>query len=277
MLDMGFMEDVEKIIRNCPRDRQTLFFSATLSGSIGNLARKHMENPMKVSATKMVDPSKLKQVYYDISRNMKISLLVHLLNEEKSGLVMVFCNTRRNTDFLAGILKKNKIDAIAIHGGLTQNKRTRTIDLFNGAKVGVLVCTDVAARGLDINNVSHVYNYDIPRDSNDYVHRIGRTARAGEEGRVINLLSKMDHDNFSRIQRDYTFEIDKIEKPFLKPIIVSDDRFRKKQKFGRSPFRSKYKKNKRFSSNRNSGSSFKGNSSSSFRKNNEGRSFKKRY
>lgn len=219
MFDMGFIDDVEKIIKVCPDKRQTLFFSATITPRVRDLAKRYMVNPVEVSATKMVDPSKLKQVYYDIPKNLKLSLLVHTLQEESAGLVMVFCNTRTNTDFVAKNLKANKISAIAIHGGLSQNKRTRTIDMFNGAKVGVLVCTDVAARGLHIDDVSHVYNYEMPKDPKDYVHRIGRTARAGEKGKVVNLLCEYDYDNFSRIQRDYReFDIEKIKKPYLKQI-----------------------------------------------------------
>lgn len=219
MFDMGFIDDVEKIIGVCPTKRQTLFFSATITPRVKDLGKKYMVKPVQVSAEKMVDPSKLKQVYYDVPKNLKLSLLVHMLQKESTGLVMVFCNTRANTDFVAKNLKANKISAIAIHGGLSQNKRTKTIDLFNGAKVGVLVCTDVAARGLHIDDVSHVYNYEIPKDSNDYVHRIGRTARAGEKGKVVNMLCEYDFDNFSRIQRDYReFNIEKIKKPYLKQL-----------------------------------------------------------
>jgi len=167
MLDMGFIDDVEKIMRACPKNLQTLFFSATISTEIKDLADTYMKTPEIVSVTKHVDPSKLKQVYYDVQKNIKLSLLVHLLKEEKSKLTMVFCNTRRTTDFVAKNLRKNDVNAIAIHGGLTQNKRTRTMELFNGNKAGVLVCTDVAARGLHIDNVSHIYNYEIPKDAND--------------------------------------------------------------------------------------------------------------
>ncbi|MCK4670835.1 MAG: DEAD/DEAH box helicase, partial [Nanoarchaeota archaeon] len=170
MLDMGFIDDVEKIIRTCPERRQTLFFSATTSTSIRRLINKHMHNPIEVSASKLVDPSKLKQVYYNVTRNTKLSLLVHLLKNENSGLVMVFCNTRRTTDFIVKNLRANGVKAIATHGGLSQNKRTRSIDMFNNAKAGILVCTDVAARGLHIDNVSHIYNYEIPKDPKDYVH-----------------------------------------------------------------------------------------------------------
>ena len=221
MFDMGFIEDVEKIISVCPKKRQTLFFSATISSDIKELARKHMIQPKEALAENLVDPSKLKQVYYDVERNMKMSLLVHLLKQENSGLVMVFCNTRKNVDIVCKNLRANRVDAIAIHGGLSQNKRTRTIDLFNDAKVQVLVCTDVAARGLHIENVTNIYNYDLPKDSKDYVHRIGRTARAGESGQAVNLLCDYDYDNFSRIMADYReFRIEKAEKPYLERINV---------------------------------------------------------
>jgi len=235
MFDMGFIEDVEKIIRKCPQKRQTLFFSATITPKIRNLANKHMNDYVNVSAKKHVDAEKLKQVYYDTPRNMKFSLLVHLCQNEKSGLIMVFCNTRRTTDFVVKNLRTNKINAIAIHGGFSQNKRTRTINLFNNNKVSVLVCTDVAARGLHIDNVSHIYNYEIPKDSIDYIHRIGRTARAGEMGKVINLLCDYDHDNFSRIINDYSsFSIEKVKSPYLKKINVIRDQ-RSKNTFRRRP------------------------------------------
>lgn len=219
MFDMGFIDDVEKIIKACPTKRQTLVFSATIPSYIKELARKYTIHPKEAFAVNLVDPSKLKQVYYNVQRSLKMSLLVHFLEQENSGLMMVFCNTRKNVDFVCKNLRANKIDAIAIHGGLSQNKRTKTIRLFNNAKVQVLVCTDVAARGLHIKNVLRVYNYDIPKDSKDYIHRIGRTARAGESGQAINLLCDYDYDNFSRILTDYReFNIEKAERPYLERI-----------------------------------------------------------
>jgi len=139
MFDMGFIEDVEQIIRSCPSKRQTLFFSATIAPHIKELARRYTVQPKVVSAVKLVDPSKLKQVYYDVQKNMRLALLVHLLQKESTGLVMVFCNTRKTTDFVSKNLRANRIDAIETHGGLSQNKRTKTINMFNDAKVGVLV------------------------------------------------------------------------------------------------------------------------------------------
>ncbi len=231
MLDMGFIEDVERIINHCPKERQTLFFSATMPSEVQRLAHRYMHEPVKVSATKMVDPSKLSQVYFDVQRNVKLSLLTHLLQKEDRGLVMVFCNTRNTVDFVAKTLKVNGIKSIAIHGGFTQNKRNKSLEMFNDGKFGVLVCTDVAARGLHINDVSHVYNYDIPKNPKEYVHRIGRTARAGKEGQVINLLCDYDHDNFSRVKNDYReFEINKVQTPPLSKIkiarVVASNQFR---------------------------------------------------
>jgi ATP-dependent RNA helicase DeaD len=201
MLDMGFIDDVKKIIRECPLERQTLLFSATISAEVARLARRYMKEPVKVSAETYVDPKKLTQVYYDVPDNLKFSLVVHLLEHERAGLVMVFCNTRKNTDFVANNLKAAGINAMAIHGGLTQDKRDRVMKQFHSQKVYVLVCTDVAARGLDIPGVSHIYNYDIPKYSKDYIHRIGRTARAGKEGIAVNILASKDYDSFRRVMR----------------------------------------------------------------------------
>jgi len=201
MLDMGFIDDVKKIIRECPQERQTLLFSATISAEVARLARRYLNEPVSVSAEAHVDPKKLTQVYYDVPDNLKFSLLVHLLEHKRAGLVMVFCNTRLNTDFVANNLKAAGINALAIHGGLTQDKRNRVMKQFHARDIGVLVCTDVAARGLDIPGVSHIYNYDIPKDSNDYIHRIGRTARAGKEGIAISIIASRDYDSFRRVMK----------------------------------------------------------------------------
>lgn len=207
MFDMGFHKDVEKIIIECPEKRQTMMFSATISGDIDYLAKKYTNNPVEISVESYVDPSKLKQIYYDVPNNLKFSLLVQLLEIEKESLVMVFCSTRRNVDFVAHNLKKVGINAIAIHGGLTQSKRLSVLESFHKKDVNVLVCTDVAARGLDIKEVTHVYNYDLPTVANDYVHRIGRTARAGKEGKAIILLSGRDYENFSSITKNSSLNI----------------------------------------------------------------------
>src|SRR3989344_3071445 len=169
MVDMGFLPDVEEIIKQNPTDRQTLLFSATNTGDVDYIARKYMKNPEHVEVESFVDPSKLNQIYYDVESSKKFSLLLHLLKNEKAKLAMVFCNTQRTSDSVARNLAKNKIDAVAIHGGLSQARRTAVMKQFHAGRVMVLVCTDVAARGLHIENVSHLYNYDIPKSSNDYI------------------------------------------------------------------------------------------------------------
>lgn len=227
MLDMGFIEDVKDIIESVPEERQTFLFSATLSPDIERIGRRYMQDYTIVSAESYVDPSKLKQYYYDTPQDMKFSLLVHLLKEEKEGLVMVFCNTRRNVDFVAKNLRRYDIDSLAIHGGLTQNKRTNIMEKFHSGRALILICTDVAARGLDIKNVSHVYNYDIPMNSKEYIHRIGRTARAGTEGKAISLVSPRDHDNFRNVLQDDSLKIEEIEVPEVEQLRVqfqTDDR-----------------------------------------------------
>jgi len=221
MLDMGFIRDVEKITKDCPHNRQTLLFSATISGDVGRLSQRYMKDPVEVSVESYIDSSKLEQVYYDVPDNLKFSLLVHLLKETSAAMVMVFCNSQRNTDFVASNLKFSGIDALAIHGGYSQDKRTCVMKQFNAQKrVYVLVCTDVAARGLDIKGVSHVYNYDIPRESKTYIHRIGRTARAGEEGKAVNILSERDYDNFTKVMRDRSLKVEREETPHVERVKI---------------------------------------------------------
>ena len=225
MFDMGFKDDVEKIIRKCPIDRQTLLFSATINKEVVQLSRRYMHEPLQVSVDSFVDPKKLVQTYYDVADEQKFSLLLHLLKNESSDLVMVFCNTKRNTDKVTKNLKFSGIDALAIHGGLTQYKRNDVMQRFHTGKFCVLVCTDVAARGLDIKGVSHVYNYDIPRESKQYIHRIGRTARAGAEGKAINILSRSDYDNFGRVLKENDVEITEETLPaFAKAPVRQPDR-----------------------------------------------------
>ena len=222
MADMGFIDDVTEILGHCQAKEQTLLFSATISQDIKQIAKQFMKNPVSVFAERQVDASKLKQTYYNTNSKLKISLLVHLLKTEQTGLVMVFCNKRSTADFVSKQLSKNNLNSSAIHGGLTQARRTSTLEKFHSNKVEILVCTDVAARGLDIPFVSHVYNFECPPDAKDYVHRIGRTARAGSEGKVINLIADTDYDNFSKVMYDYKeFTIERIETPFVEQAIIA--------------------------------------------------------
>jgi len=213
MFDMGFSKDVELILHQLPKERQTMMFSATISADVDFLSKRHTRNPVRISAESYVDPSKLKQVYYDVPQNQKFSLFAHLLKQEKEAVVMVFCNTRGTVDFVAKNLEKVGIDAQAIHGGLTQNNRQRVLEDFKRKDTKVLICTDVAGRGLDIKGVSHVYNYNIPKVSSDYIHRIGRTARAGTDGKVINLISSDDYQGFREVMDDESLKKSITEEP----------------------------------------------------------------
>ena len=235
MFDMGFSKDVEKIINECPIKRQTMMFSATISKEIDYLSKKYSKNPVEISVRPFVDPSKLKQVYYDVPDNKKFSLLVSLLKKESSDLVMVFCNTRRNVDFIANNLVRNGIHAKAIHGKIEQKKRIRVLDEFHKKGLGVLVGTDVAARGLDIKGVSHVYNYDVPKESKDYIHRIGRTARAGKEGKAIIILASRDYEKFGNLIQSKEIHITPKKLPELEIVRIRTDFGRgNKRSHGRS-------------------------------------------
>ena len=219
MLEMGFIEDVEKIIYNIPRDRQTLMFSATISEDVYKIARKHLKNPLMFRTKPFVDTDKLNQKYYDIyNQNDKFSLLLHLLKNSTSGLAIVFCATRKETDIVAKNLRRQGINASEIHGGMNQNKRLKSLDSLKRQKTDVLVATDVAARGLDIKDVSHVYNYDVPKTPKEYIHRIGRTARAGKNGDAVTLLTSRDHDNFRRVQNDKKLRIEQADFPPFKKV-----------------------------------------------------------
>jgi len=219
MFEMGFIEDVEDIIYHVPKNRQTLMFSATITHEIELLVKKHQRNPRIIRTQAYVDTSKLKQVYYDIfQQNNKFSILVHLLKDKSSGLSIVFCSTRKEADIVTRNLKHQNINAAAIHGGMSQNKRLQSLNSLKDQRVDVLVATDVAARGLDIKNVTHIYNYDVPKTSKEYVHRIGRTARAGRHGSAITLLTQRDHDHFRRVQSDEELQIYREDIPRFKKL-----------------------------------------------------------
>jgi ATP-dependent RNA helicase DeaD len=208
MLDMGFIDDIRRIIGILPKHRQTMLFSATIPNEVYRIARDYMNNPSRLVTQIDVPIEKLRQYYYDVRAEDKISLLVHLIKKEKPRLAMVFCGTRGTTDFLADVLFHNGVEAKAIHGGLTQERRTNILEGFHRGRPHVLVATDVAARGLDIKGVTHIFHFDSPKNADDYTHRIGRTARMGKEGKSLLLLSRRDHEFFRKIIR----EIPSIEK-----------------------------------------------------------------
>ena len=210
MIDMGFAEDIEDIGKEMPKERQTLLFSATMPERLERVKRKFTKNPKDIKTSIKVSDSVLKQFYCDIDQRKKFSLLVHLIKTEDPELCIVFCNSRRDVDAIAKNLKKNRIDSALLHGGLSQYKREKTIESFHKGDSKILIATDVASRGLDIKNVTHVFNYSIPKDIESFANRIGRTARAGEEGKAISLLSKEDHEAFRRAVRQYSYDVNKM-------------------------------------------------------------------
>lgn len=226
MFEMGFIDDVKNIISQTPNHRQTLLFSATISQQVHDIVRHHMKNPEKVKVQSYVAEEKLEQYFYQVSSGDKFSLLVHLLKHEQQGLTIIFCATRNRVDVLGKNLYRQGIEAERLHGGLSQNRRKQAIDMFHGNKADILVASDVAARGLDIKNVKFVINYDIPKTSKEYIHRIGRTARAGMEGRVISLLAPQDHDNFRNVLEDRSLIVKRLELPRFErlPFIASQRR-----------------------------------------------------
>jgi len=213
MFEMGFIEDVKKIISQLPRERQTLLFSATISQQVQEIVKNYMKNPEKIKVQSYVGEEKLAQYFYSVASGDKFSLLVHFLRHEQPGLTIIFCATRNRVDALGKNLYKQGVEAQRLHGGLSQNRRKQAIDMFHGNKADILVASDVAARGLDIKNVKYIINYDIPKTSKEYIHRIGRTARAGKEGKVISLLAPQDHDNFRNVLEDRSLIVKQLELP----------------------------------------------------------------
>lgn len=257
MFEMGFIEDVEEIIGHVPRKRQTLMFSATMSYGIQSITKKHLHDPVVVRTRSYVDTSKLRQVYYDIyDQSDKFSLLVHLLRNHTSGLALVFCATRQESGIVASNLRRQGVNAMAIHGGMTQYKREQSLDALKHENIDVLVATDVAARGLDIKNVTHVYNYDVPKTPREYIHRIGRTARAGESGSAVTLLTQRDHDNFRRVLADEGIDVDSEGIPPFRrlPFNRSLDDTRRDREGGRYPDRRHSRRGYHSGSGRDSGS-----------------------
>jgi ATP-dependent RNA helicase DeaD len=197
MLDMGFAEDLEAILENTPAERQTALFSATLPPRIAEIANKHLREPVRVRIDREIVPAgsapRVRQIAYIVGRAHKIATLGRVLDVENPTSAIVFCRTRTEVDELAESLNGRGYRAEALHGGLSQEQRDRVMKKFRANTADLLIATDVAARGLDVQHVSHVVNYDVPSAAEAYVHRIGRTGRAGREGVAITLAEPREH------------------------------------------------------------------------------------
>ncbi len=210
MLDMGFIDDIEQVIDATPEDRQTLLFSATIDYRIEVISKKYMRDPILIRAKSQEVRGHLFQGYYVVNPWQKISLLHQLLRGHKDWVALVFCRTIVATDHVAAELAKRGIDACALNGDMSQAKREQTVKEFQDHKFNILVATDVAARGLHVDGITHVFNYDLPDEAETYVHRVGRTARQGANGDAITFLSEDDYRKFDPIMDRYDDEIEKL-------------------------------------------------------------------
>jgi superfamily II DNA/RNA helicase len=201
MLDAGFTVQIEKVMGFLAPKRQTLLFSATVSPNIARIAERYLKDPVRISVSKSSAPApNIKQDTMRVSDGAKYTSLLDSLND-RDGSIIVFVKTKHGTEKMAKRLSKEGHSADAIHGDLKQNKRDRVIAAFRNKKYRILVATDVAARGLDIPHIEHVINYDLPQCAEDYVHRIGRTARAGATGSALSFITPGDRAKWNAIER----------------------------------------------------------------------------
>jgi ATP-dependent RNA helicase DeaD len=221
MLDMGFRDDIEAILQEMPEERQTVFFSATMAKPILDLTRKYQNNPEIIKvAKKELTVDRIEQVFYEVKPSLKLELMARLMTVNNYALSVVFCNTKRMTDEATESLGSKGILAEALHGDLSQAQRDKVMNKFRKGLCTVLVATDVAARGIDVDNVEAVFNYDLPLDDESYVHRIGRTGRAGKSGIAINFATgRRDLGKIRDLERFTKATINKMTPPSVSELI----------------------------------------------------------
>jgi ATP-dependent RNA helicase DeaD len=221
MLDMGFREDIENILSDCPEERQTVFFSATMPKPILDLTKKFQKNPEIIKVLrKELTVENITQVYYEVKQPLKIELMTRLMNLNQYALSVVFCNTKRVTDEVTEELIARGIMAEALHGDLSQAQRTKVMNKFRKGHCSVLVATDVAARGIDVDNVEAVFNFDLPLDEENYVHRIGRTGRAGKSGAAISFVTgRKDMFRIKDLEKFIKTSIERVTPPSVSDLV----------------------------------------------------------
>lgn len=201
MLDIGFRPDIEKILRQCPHDRQTLLLSATLPPPVLRLAHRYMQDPLHINLSpKKVTVENIRQTYITVDEDRKFDLLLKVLDREKPRQCIIFCERKRWADDLYHDLKHEHRKVAAMHGDLPQPKRDRIMGDFRSGKIALLVATDVVGRGIDVTNISHIINYDLPHDPENYVHRIGRTGRMGADGIAIAFVTPEQGQELTSIE-----------------------------------------------------------------------------
>ncbi len=218
MLDIGFREDIRKILGTMRQKHQTIFVSATVSPEIERLARHYLNDPeMLVLTASSLTVSQVKQYHFSVESWDKNRLLVHLLKHEAPELTLVFCRTKQTVDGLSGYLIRKGIDAMAIHGDMYQGQRNRVMSQFRSGDLSVLIASDLAARGLDVDDISHVINYDLPEDPEVYVHRIGRTARTGRQGIAWSFVAPGQGELLTNIEKLTNVQIETADYSDFKP------------------------------------------------------------
>lgn len=225
MLNMGFIDDIKAILEEVPEERQTLLFSATMPKAIKEIAQKFMKNPEHISVQpKEVTVPNIAQQYMEVPEKQKFDVLCRLLDIHSPELAIIFGRTKRRVDELSEALSKRGYGAEGIHGDLNQAKRDRVLRRFKEGTIEVLVATDVAARGLDISGVTHVFNFDLPQDAESYVHRIGRTGRAGKTGLAITFVTPREIDHLKLIEKVTKRRMDRKSVPSLSEAIEGQQR-----------------------------------------------------
>lgn len=210
MFDMGFIQDVRKIIAKIPENRQTLLFSATISPEVRRLAERVQKDAMLITVGAEQTPiDTITQYVFPVPRDRKLDLLRTILENEQWDMVLVFCGTKDNAEFVTRRLAHHNIDAAELHSNLSQSERKQALDGFKNGEHRVLIATDIAARGLDIDGISHVVNYDVPRNAEDYIHRIGRTGRAAALGDAVTLVAFDEEEFMDRIEKHIGAKIER--------------------------------------------------------------------
>ncbi len=219
MLEMGFREDIERILSEVPSQRQTLLFSATIPSEVRKIAEKYQKDPEFIKiADKRKNIPKITQYAFRCDIRDKFNSLVRLIEAYDVNLALIFCNTKKSVDFVAKHLKKEEFKVDSLHGDMSQQTRDKVMNKFRNGNISILVATDVAARGLDIANVDVIINYDVPQNADDYIHRIGRTARAGKRGFAFTLVSKDEISRFNNIKKGNPGKIVEKELPTLQEV-----------------------------------------------------------
>lgn len=237
MLDMGFIHDVRKLVKMLPKQKQTLLFSATMPADISQLADSLMQNPVRVEVTPVSSTVEtIEQAVFFVEKKNKNNLLVHLLNEKKKERTLIFTRTKHGADKIAKELRKAEIRADVIHGNKSQNARQSALQNFKTGKSKVLVATDIAARGIDVDNLEHVVNYDLPDVPETYVHRIGRTGRAGASGKAVSFCDpREEFRNLKDINKLIGLKIPAQSHPFEVPVNMPASPQQQQAPGGRKP------------------------------------------